>query len=452
MSHENNALSAAAIGVAEKSFFNSKLVEVAARGIPVAKELIPLISILVVGVQDSKEMQQLRKIYGELGKISAEVGNIDVSTVYLSAINSIKQKVTRIYHILKDKKIDAITDAELKELCNFLTPGIGATISGNYKSCISDVIRTAYGVELDRIIETASQSPLPLGEGRCQAVAMNEAVLKTPTGIIDYLNKHLELATEVTTQILSVCLAANDAYTFLKNNEAAIKDYFKSVRMAITLDDVLKTIGNTTVKADIGDITSVSFLSKLLFPTLATAPAKLCGTAYRLVAAMKYNATESGQANTNISIGRKEGYIRAEDDSRFRGDGKALSHATEYTAGQTFWTASFSNNNKVSNFINLAGPHRGFLGMIHTGNNVYVYEITGNTAPKPRPTYEWGECIWEVKVRHNAEGKMIFMFINKEFRDSALANNHGFLLPTRPGHYRFEVDNPDEYWDVKMAQ
>ena len=149
MPNENNNLPAAAVSAAEKSFFNSKLIEVAARGIPVAKELIPLITILVAGVQDSKEVQQLRKIYNELGKISAEVSNIDVSTVYLSAINSIKQRVAGVYHILKDKKPEAITDAELKELCEFLTPGIGATINANYKSCIGDVLRTAYGVELD---------------------------------------------------------------------------------------------------------------------------------------------------------------------------------------------------------------------------------------------------------------------------------------------------------------
>ena len=451
MPNENNNLPAAAVSAAEKSFFNSKLIEVAARGIPVAKELIPLITILVAGVQDSKEVQQLRKIYNELGKISAEVSNIDVSTVYLSAINSIKQRVAGVYHILKDKKPEAITDAELKELCEFLTPGIGATINANYKSCIGDVLRTAYGVELDKVLESAPQRPLPLGEGRCQVVAMNEVVLKKPIGITEYLDKHLEFATEVTAQILSVCLAANDAYNFLKNNEKAIANRFAKPRMGITLDDVETTLGNAKVKADIGDITSTSFLSTLLFPTLAAAPAKLCGVAYQLVAAMRYNAKEAGKANTNISIERAEGFITAEDGSRYRGTNKILCHATEYTSARALWVASFSNNNKVSNFINLAGRHGGFLGMIHAGNNAYVYEITGDVSIKPRPPYEWDQCIWEVKVKHDQNGKMIFLFINKEYNGSALANNHGFLLPTCPGHYRFEADNIDEYWEVKMA-
>jgi hypothetical protein len=42
------------------------------------------------------------------------------------------------------------------------------------------------------------------------------------------------------------------------------------------------------------------------------------------------------------------------------------------------------------------------------------------------------------------------MFVNKEYSKTALANNHGFLMPTKPGHYRFEEDNIDEYWTVKM--
>jgi hypothetical protein len=451
MPENTNTMDAAAVvGAAEKSFFESKLVTVLTKGVPAIKELIPYISILLFGVQDSKEQKELRKIYSELGKISAELGVVSVSTVYLSVANSVKQKIAGINTILEDKRMDSLTDAELKELCDFLTPGLGATIYTNYKSCVANLLKMAYGVELDDALNSTPQSPCAMGLGKSEAVAVNDSVLTKAQTITDYLDAHMKFAVEIAALVLAVCMAANDAYNFLKKNEEAIKVYFNSQRMAITLEDVLKTIRNEKVKADISEITTSTFLSARLAPSLATAPAHLCGTAYRLFTAMRLNTTQPGAANTNISISRAEGYAAPADNSRFYTENKIHGYQLEYIPGQTFWTASFSNNNTVSNYINLAGRHGGFLGLVHDGANSYAYEITGNTGINQEPPYKWNKCIWQLMVRHDKDGQLVFMFVNKEYSKTALANNHGFLMPTKPGHYRFEEDNIDEYWTVKM--
>ena len=439
-----------AISAAEKSILDSKLVTIISKGGSVISGMAPLVSLLLFGVQDSKEMQKLRVIYGELGKIDTKIDGLPDLINYYSALASVRQKVRGIHTILEGKTVETLRDTEFTELCNFLTPGLGANTHTNYKSCIADLLYKAYGVELDNVAR--STSPYAMGNGNCAAVAINNTTLSSPVTILGYLQIHMNFAVELAALVLAVCLAANDAWHFLKNNREPIKKRFNSPQMAMALDNMAITLADEKIKADIGDTQSTTFLSTRLMPSLATAPAHLCGVAYRLVGAMMQNA-DPGQpvkTNTNIKISHAKGAIISENNAKLYVD-KITAYPTEYTSGEATWTASFSNNNNTeASYINLAGRHRGFLGMVGDRRLEYVYEIMHDKR-RHDPVYEWNKCIWEVKVRHDKNKQLVFMFINREYSSKALANNHGFAMPTDPGHYAYEPDNPDQYWTVKMS-
>lgn len=438
----------AAISAAEKSILDSKLVTIISKGAPVVKELIPLLSVLLFGVKDSQEMQKLRQIYGELGKINAKIEGLPAQVNYDKLIGEVRGKVRDIHETLDGKQVKNLRDTEFQALCNFVTPGVSMAANANYKSCIANLLDKAYGVELNSVL--GSSGHYAMGHGNCAAVAVNNSILSAPVLLLEYLRIHMNFAAELAALVLAVCLAAHDTYQFLKNNRDEIKKRF-AADMKTTVDNMEITLAEEKIKADIGDMKASTFLSTRLMPSLATAPAHLCGVAYRLVGAMMQNA-DPGQtvnANTKIKISHAKGAVSSENNSKLYVD-KIWAYPTEYTKAEALWTASFShNNNTEANYINLAGRHGGFLGMVGERKLEYVYEIMSDKR-RHDPVYEWNRCIWEVRVRHDKNQQLVFLFINKEYSSKAMANNHGFAMPTDPGFYTYEPDNPDQYWKVEL--
>src|SRR5687768_16697523 len=106
----------ATITAVEKSILDSKLVTIIAKGAPLINGMIPLVSVLLFGMQDSKEMQKLRVIYGELGKVNVKIDGLPALVDYYLVVTSVRQKITGVHTILEGKKVEALRDTELKEL------------------------------------------------------------------------------------------------------------------------------------------------------------------------------------------------------------------------------------------------------------------------------------------------------------------------------------------------
>lgn len=446
---ENNATTIAAISVAEKSILDSKLISIISKGAPLVEKAIPLISLLLFGVKDSGEMQKLRLIYGELGKVDAKIDGMPAQVNYDRTIKEVREKVRGIYETLNGKEVAKLRDTEFQSLCNFVAPGASATSNSNYKSCIANLLDHAYGVELNSVL--GSTGRYPMGNGSCAAVAVNNSILSAPIAILGYLRIHMNFAVELAALVLAVSLAAFDAYQFLSNNREEIRKKFAS-DMKTTVDNMNITLAEEKIKADIGDTRSATFLSTRLMPALTTAPAHLCGVAYNLVSAMMQNAdqNQAAKANTQLSISHAKGALVPENNIKLYND-RIWAYPTEYAAGRAHcWTASFSNNNNTeASYINLAGRHGGFLGMVGNRKLDYVYEIKEDKH-RSGLAYQWDNCIWELRVRHDKDKKLVFMFVNRHYSSWALANNHGLFMPTDPGIYEFQADNPDQYWTVEM--
>lgn len=434
--------------VAEKSFFESTAFTVLTKGVPALKELLPVFSILIYGVQDSKEMMELKKISSQLNQLSSELGGVAINAVYLNDIKSVKLKLEGLQSLLKSTSVIALTEDQLSELCNFLTPGLNGPHYTNYYSCISNLLSVAYAVGIEDVLKSTPQSPCKFGVQTCEAKALNNSLLSKPTPIIDYLDAHSKFAFDVATIICSVAIVANECYQFVAGNIAAIDQYFSTPKNKISKEDVLKTINNVSLKADVASTSADSFIgTKISSIVLKWGPEYLGGVAYKLVNAMIASVANQGKTFSNVGIIRKEGVITP-SANRIDITNNLSHHFTEYTDTQASWNATFSNNNTVSSYFNFTGSHGGFLGMLSDLKSQFVYELISNNPSSP--AYQWNKCIWQVMVKHNESKDMIFMLINKEYSNIALANNHGFLISAKPGFYRYEIDNPDEYWTFKL--
>ncbi len=404
---------------------------------------------MITGTPSDPDLEMLNNISNQITALGNAISGLPQAVSYKLTYKAVQDKITGINQLFRAEDVKSLTSDELHMLINFLSPGIGGDQYTDYRSCISNLLRAAYGVTMEDF-DAAQGQLVTLGTSQdCQANNMNAQALGSPTGFNDYIQGHLNISTLLIGVITSVIIAAVKVYGFLasEDNQAVLFDKYPDLKNSIQT-----RLGNHTVISDLCNPGSQNSLANILGQSLMEAPCGLVGRAvFHLYSAMVFNTTpesSNNSINCNVVIQHYgDGFVSTKDPENGY-------YTLQYISDQnsaTKWFLSFAKGT-VSNIVNVAGPHGGFLALLPTITNSYAYELIEAKIPgQPSisiPNFAF--ALWTLMVNGNGNGGFNFIFRSVGGGgELALANNHAWLEDTQPGNYDYgDGGNPDIQWQL----
>lgn len=409
--------------------------------------------------------EMLNKINEQLLDIKGQIKELpDAVTIYQAYNQSILEaqlKVSQFKDMLlftgERKKLyktyesylETLVDEQWKTMENFLTPGV----KDNANSHITNILKTAYGVDKQDVTETALID-IKFGDSQRSYARLRSStdLQKIPANFQDYVKGQILIRDTVLIAISGIVSSVQNIISVFKkvNIEALPAKNRKRIQERLNNEEL--KAGYMVIDPEF----KTSMLYADLVRPLSMAPAYLCGNAFAI-----YNGILDGKSFTLKNLATKQFAALGAKTNIKRPPGAMMITKQYNSKGEqeyisSFWTTKFDSNGtawkmnfveKKPGVVTIKAPDLGYL-FVH--NIASVPSVTTKGEMGNKGYSQWKVGLVPQKDSSTGHKTFCFTFDNVE-KEKALVNVIPFIGDDHLGYYKLDHYDGNHQWDLQPA-